>query len=80
MFLWVKIVVDLLGLYLILLLGNCYIVGFIDIYSGYLDVFLVKNKIVENVVYFIIEEIFLCYGCLLVFISDNGIENIVKEV
>lgn len=54
--------------------------GFIDIYSGYLEVFLVKNKIVENVVYFIIEEIFLCYGCLLVFISDNGIENIVKEV
>lgn len=77
---WAKIAVDLSGPYPTSLSGNRYIVGFIDIYSGYPEAFPVKNKTAENVAHLIIEEIFPRYGCPLVLISDNGTENIAKEV
>lgn len=43
-FFMVKMGFDLFGLYLIFLLGNKYIVLFIDIYFGWLEVFFVFNK------------------------------------
>lgn len=82
-FLFVKIGLDFLGFYLKLLLGNKYIVEFVDFNFGWFEVFVVLDKIVVIIVYLIIEEIFLCYGILLEIIIDNGIENenrIVKEI
>lgn len=76
---WAKIAVDISGPYPTSLSGNRYIVGFIDIYSGYPKVFPFKNKTAENIAHLIIEEIFPRYGCPLVLISDIGTENIAKE-
>lgn len=83
LFLFVKIGLDLLGFYLKFLLGNKYIVGFVDLFFGWLEVYVVLDKIVVMIVYLIIEEIFFCYGVFMEIIIDNGIENenrIVKDV
>lgn len=77
---WAKIAIDISGPYPTSPSRNRYIVGFIDIYSGYPEAFLFKNKTAENVTHLIIEEIFPRYGCPLVLISDNGTENMAKKV
>lgn len=62
---FVKILFDLLGFYLIIFFGNKYIVFLIDIYLGWLEVFCVVDKLVDNIVYIILDEIFFCNGCFL---------------
>ena len=75
-----KIGVDVSGPYPTSLSGNKYIIGFIDLYSGYPEAFPVKEKTSDNVCHLLLEEIFPRYGCPLVLISDNGKENIAKNV
>jgi transposase InsO family protein len=77
---WAKVAVDVSGPYPTSLSGNRYIVGFIDIYSGYPEAFAVKNKSAANISHLLIEEIFPQYGCPLILISDNDTKNIAKEV
>jgi hypothetical protein len=55
---WAKVGVDVSGPYPTSLSGNRYIVGFIDIYSGYPEAFAVKNKSAANISHLLIEEIF----------------------
>ena len=75
-----KIGVDVSGPFPTSLSGNKYIIGFIDLYSGYPEAFPVKEKTSDNICHLLIEEIFPRYGCPLVLISDNGKENIAKNV
>ena len=71
-----KIGLDFSDLYPTSLSGNKYIVGFIDLYSGYPEDFAVPYKSADNIAHLIIDEIFARYGSPLEIITDNGSENI----
>ena len=75
-----KIRLDLSGSYPTSLSGNKYIIGFIDLFSGWPEAFAVPDKCAENKAHLIIEEIFPRFGCPLEIISDNGSENVNKIV
>ena len=75
-----KIGLDLSGPYPTSLSGNKYIVGFIDLYSGYPEAFAVPDKSADNIAHLIIDEIFPRYGSPLEIITDNGSENINRVV
>ena len=77
-----KIGVDLSGPYPTTLSGNKYIIGFIDLYSGWPEAFAVPDKSADNIAHLLIDEIFPRFGAPLQIISDNGTENVnatVKE-
>lgn len=77
-----KLGLDLSGPYPRSLSGNRYIVGFIDLFSGWPEAFAVPDKKAENIAHLVIEEIFPRYGAPLQIITDNGTENenrIVRE-
>lgn len=77
-----KLGLDLSGSYPRSLSGNRYIVGFVDVFSGWPEAFAVPDKKAENIAHLLIDEIFPRYGAPLQIITDNGTENenrIVKE-
>lgn len=62
--------------------GNRYIVGFVEVFSGWPEAFAVPDKKAENIAHLLIDIIFPRYGATLQIITDNGTENenrIVKE-
>lgn len=73
-----KIGSDLSGPYPISLLGNKYIVGYIDLYSSYPEAYAVPDKSAYNIAHSSIDEIFPRYGSPLEIITDNGTENVNK--
>ena len=73
-----KIGLDLSGPYPTSLSGNKYIVGFIDLYSGYPEAYAVPDKSADNIAHLLIDEIFPRYGSPLEIITDNGTENVNK--
>lgn len=73
-----KIGSGLSGPYPISLLGNKYIVGYIDLYSGYPEAYAVPEKSAYNIAHSLIDEIFPRYGSLIERITDNGTKNVNK--
>jgi hypothetical protein len=56
--------------------GNKYIVGFIDLYSGWPEAFAVSNKKEENIANLLLEEVFPRFSALLQLLCDNAGENV----
>ena len=79
-FSFAKIGLDLSGPYPQSLSGNKYIVGFVDLYSGWPEAFAVPDKTAATIAHLIIEEIFPRFGAPLEIITDNGTENENKVV
>ena len=75
-----KIGLDLPGPYPTSLSGNKYIIAFIDLSKGYPEAFPVPDKSADNVVHFLIEEIFPRHGSVLEIVSDNGSENLNRKM
>ena len=75
-----KIGLDLSGPYPTTLSGNRYIVSFVDLYSGWPEAFPVPDKSADRIVHLILEEIFPRFGCPLQIVTDNGTENINRQV
>ena len=75
-----KIGLDLSGPYPTTLLGNRYIVSFVDLYSGWPEAFPVPDKSADRIVHLILEEIFPRFGCPLQIVTDNGTENVNRKV
>ena len=71
-----KIGLDLSGPYPTSLSGNKYIVGFIDLYSGWPEAFAVPNKNAENIAHLLLEEVFPRFSALLELLRDNAGENV----
>ena len=69
---------DLSGPYPTSLLGKKYIVGYIDLYSGYPEAYAVPDKSAYNIAHSLIDEIFPRYGSPLEIITDNETENVNK--
>ena len=69
-----KIGVDLSGPYPTTLSGNTYVIGFIDLYSGWREAFAVPDKSADNAAHQLMDEIFPGFGTPLQIISDNGTE------
>ena len=59
-----------------LLSGNKYIIGLVDLYSGWPEAFTVPDKTAETVVHLLFEEIIPRYSAPLQIVIDNGSENI----
>lgn len=74
-FSFAKIGLDPSGPYPRSLSGNKYIVGFVDLYSGWHGAFAVPDKTSATSAHLIIEDIFPRYGAPLEIITDNGTEN-----
>ena len=75
-----KIRLDLSGPYPTTMSGNKYIIGFIDLYSGWPEAFAVPDKSADNIAHLIIEEIFPRFDAPLQIVSDNGTENVNRTV
>lgn len=75
-----KVGLDLSGPYPTSLSGNKYIIGFIDLYSGYPEAFPVPDKSADNIVHLLIEEIFPRHGSVLEIVTDNGTENVNRKM
>ena len=71
-----KIGIDLSGPYPTTPSGNKYIIGFIDLCSGWPEAFAVPDKGADNIAQLLIEEIFPRFGAPLQIVSDNGTENV----
>ena len=56
--------------------GNKYIVGFIDVYSGWPEAFTVPNKKAENIANLLLEEVFPRFSAPLKLLCDNAGENV----
>ena len=67
--------VDVSGPYPTTMPGNKYIIGFIDLYSGWPDAFSVPAKTTDNVAHLLIEEIIPRHSGIQILTSDNGGEN-----
>ena len=67
--------VDVSGPYPTTLSGNKYIIGFIDLYSGWPEAFSVPAKTTDNVAHLLIEEIIPRHSGIQILTSDNGGEN-----
>ena len=70
--------VDVSGPYPTTLSGNKYIIGFIDLYSGWPEAFSVPAKTTDNVAHLLIEEIIPRHSGIQILTSDNGGENYSK--
>lgn len=70
-----KIGLDLSGPYPKSLSGNKYIVGFVDLLSGWPEAYAVPDKTAATIAHLIIEEIFPRHGAPMEIITDNGTEN-----
>ena len=70
-----KLGLDLSGPYPRSLSGNKYIVGFVDLYSGWPEAFAVPDKTAATIAHLLLEEIFPRYSSPLEIITDNGTEN-----
>jgi transposase InsO family protein len=66
------------GPYPTTLSGNKYIIGFIDLYSGWPEAFSVPAKTTDNVAHLLIEEIIPRHSGIQILTSDNGGENCSK--
>lgn len=73
-----KVGLDLSGPYPTSLSNNKYLVGFIDLFSGWFECFPVPNKNAENIAHLLIDEIIPRFGTPLQIITDNGSENVNK--
>ena len=71
-----KIGLYLSGPYPTSLSGNKYIVGFIDLYSGWSESFAVPNKNAENIAHLLLEEVFPRFSAPLQLLCDNAGENL----
>ena len=74
---------DISGPYLTPLSGNRYILGFVDHYSDWPEVFAIPDKSAQNIAHILVDEIFLRFGCPCEIVTDNGTENenkVMKEV
>ncbi|CAC5402494.1 unnamed protein product [Mytilus coruscus] len=60
--------------------GNRYIIGFIDLYSGWPEAFSVATKSTDNVAHLLIEEITSRHSGIQILTSDNGGENCSKAM
>ena len=58
--------------------GNKYIIGFIDLYSGWPEAFSVPAKSTDNVAHLLIEEFIPRHSGFQILTSDNGGENCSK--
>ena len=70
--------VDVSGPYPTTLSGNKYIIGFIDLYSGWPEAFSVPAKTTDYVAHLLIEEIIPRHSGIQILTSDNGGENCSK--
>ena len=70
--------VDVSGPYPTTLSGNKYIIGFIDLYSGWPEAFSVPAKTTNNIAHLLIEEIIPRHSGIQILTSDNGDENCSK--
>ena len=78
-----KLSMDISGPYLTPLSGNRYILGFVDHYSDWPEVFAIPDKSAQNIAHILVDEIFLRFGCPCEIVTDNGTENenkVMKEV
>ena len=73
-----KLSLDLSGPYPTSLLGNKYIIAFVDWYSVWPEAFAVPDKTAGTVADLIIEQIYPRFGCPLQIFSDNGTKNVNK--
>ena len=71
-----KIALDISGPYPKTDSGNQYIVSFIDLYSGWPEIFAVPDKKGSTVANLLMEEIFPRFGAPLQLVTDNGPENV----
>lgn len=63
------------------LAGNKYLVGFIDVLSGWVEAYPMKNKTAENVVHLLLDEIFPRYGCYVEILTlAEFVNNIMTKV
>ena len=67
-----NIAVDTSGPYELWHSGNCYVVAFIDLYSGWTEAFATPTKDAETVAHLFIEEIYPRFGAVLQIIHDRG--------
>ena len=65
--------VDVSGPYPTTLSGNKYIIGFIDLYSGWPEAFSVPAKTTDNVAHLLIEEIIPRHSGIQILTSDNTV-------
>ena len=65
---------DLSGPHMKTLSGNTYICSFIDLYSGWPEVFSIPNKSAESVLDCLLEEIIPRHSCPIAITTDNGKE------
>ena len=56
--------------------GNRYIIGFVDWYSGWCQVFVVPDKTAESAAHLLIDEIIPRFGMPLEIVTENGTENV----
>lgn len=66
-----KIPLDISGLYPQTLSGNEDIVTFIDMYSSWLETFVIPNKKSQTTAHLIVDEIFPRIGTLLQLVTDE---------
>lgn len=77
------VVVDVLGLLLLSLKGNCYIVVFLDYLIRWVEVFIILNVDVKIIVKLFVEEIICWYLVFCILFFDRGcnfILSLMKEV
>ena len=67
---------DVSGPYPKSLSGNEYVIGFVDWYSGWPEVFAVPDKTAETVAHLLLEEIIPRYSTTLQIVTDNSSDNI----
>ncbi|CAC5408706.1 unnamed protein product [Mytilus coruscus] len=70
--------VDLSGPYPTTMSGNRYIIGFIDLYSGWPEAFSVATKSTDNVAHLLIEEITSRHSGIQILTSDNGGKTVLR--
>ena len=75
-----KLSLDLSGPYPGTLLGNIYIIAFVNWYSGWPEAFSVTDKTAETVADLIIDKIFPRFGSCLQYVTDNGTEKVNRIV
>lgn len=60
--------------------GNKYLVGFVDVLSGWVEAFPVKYKTAENVAHLFLEEIWPRFGVPSLILTDSGSEFINETI
>ena len=75
-----KLGLDVSGPYLETLSGIKYIIGFVDWFSGWPEAFAVPDKTAKTVAHLLLEKIITRYSTPLQIVTDNGSENINREM